>query len=890
MFEWLKLWRRPDRDVRDEITYHLEMLAQDQVDRGVTVEEAQFEARRKLGNPTRAAENTRAVWIVPLIETFFQDLRYAMRTLRKSPAFALTAVLSLALGIGANTAIFSLIDALLLRMLPVPNPQQLLKLVTISTHNGEQFEAFPYPAIKTLEQRTDLFSGLCGFSGGTKFNAGRPGAIQSTPGAWVTGSYYETLGVHAVLGRTLKPEDDEPAAEPVAVISYAYWENRFQRDPNVIGKQILVDGTPVSIVGVSARGFEGANVGVAIALTLPIAALPRLFPEQAGGLRPSSWWLRAFARPKPGLSSKQIAARLAVIWPHITKELVIPIRSAAVRQAILASSIDIVPGGTGWTYLRHTFKRPLFVLMALVALVLLVACVNVANLLLTRAVARSREIAVRVAIGAGRGRLIRQLLTESILLACFGAGLGILLAYAADRVLIATFSSGQEIPFMLDVRPDLRVLGFTIAVALAGGILFGLAPAFRATGLGREATLSHTRAVGQRRTWFAPALVISQIALSLLLLVGAGLFVRTLENLQNSYMGFRQQGILLATLDPRHAGYSDSRLITLYQELLQRIGELPGVQSTSLSWNTPLSGLMSSDPILIDGRHAPSNAHRNAAFNNISPGYFATMQTPLLLGRDFSLRDAANSPPVAIVNEAFVRMFLNGANPLGRHVSIQDSTDWQDMQIVGVVKNAIYSDLRQAPPAAVYVPYFQNVKKARDATIEVRAEGSMTAISDTVYREIHGRLPDTALSVRPFTKQIAESLVQERLIATFASFFGLLALVLAAVGLYGLVAYTVTRRTSEIGVRMALGASRNNVLSLVLRGALALALAGIVAGLPLALASSRFVSNMLFGVRPTDPLTAGSAAALLVVVALIAAYVPARRASRVDPLAALRYD
>lgn len=892
MFEWFKRRAKRDQEIQEEINYHLEKLTDDELERGAAPRDAGSLAHRKLGNATLVREKTREIWIWPAIERLSQDIRYAARGLRKHPAFTLTAVFSLALGIGANTAIFSLIDALLLRMLPVRDPQQLMELVTISKQDGGQLDSFPYPGIQALEQRATLFSGICGFSEAT-LNAGLPGAVQSTSGAWVTGAYYETLGVPAALGRVLKAEDDRPGggvAGPVAVLSYGYWETKYHRDPGVIGKALLIEGAPITIVGVSAPGFEGANVGSTANITLPLAALPEVFPERVRNLAAGSWWLRVLARPKPSVSVKQAEAQLTVLWPGITKELVASSRSAGFRKAVLASTLDFVPGGTGWTYLRHTFTRPLMVLMAVVALVLLVGCVNVANLLLTRAAARSREIGVRIAIGAGRWRLIRLLLTESVLLAVLGAGVGIALAYAGDRLLINLLSPGRSLPLVLDMRPDLRVLAFTAGIALLTGILFGLAPAFRATSSGPGAALKDTHTHGRQRSWLSSVLVISQVAFSLLLLIGAGLFVRTLENLENVDTGFQRGGVLLVNLDPRHAGYKGARLLALYEELLQRIGGIPGVQSASFSWNTPLSGLINSDPVLVDGQVPQHASHRNASFNNVSPGYFATLEIPLLLGRDFGLRDNAASQPVAIVNEEFVRTFLNGGDPLGRRVSSQESPDWQNMEIVGVVKNTASSNLRVSPPPSVYVPYFQIVKNPGEATIEIRALGSLARVADAIRREIHNRLPDTALTIVPFTKQIQNALVQERLVATLASFFGLLALVLAAVGLYGLMAYTVARRRSEIGVRMALGATRNNVLGLVLRAAFGLVVAGVMVGLPLALASSIFVSKMLFGVRPADPVTVGAAAALLVFVATVAAYLPARRASKVDPLTALRYE
>jgi predicted permease len=890
VFDWLNHRAKREQEIQEEIEYHLEKLAEEETSQGTPPLEARFFARRKLGNPTLARERIREVWIWPAIERFVQDLRYAIRGLRKHPAFTLAAVFSLALGIGANTAIFSLIDALLLRMLPVPESQRLLQLINIQA--GRRVDSFSYPAIKALEQRANLFSGICGFSG-AMFNAGPPGAVQSTPGAWVTGTYYETLGIEPAAGRLLNSQDDRPGgglAGPVAVLSFSYWESKYHRDPNVIGKALLIEGVPVAVVGVSPRGFEGANVGRMAAITLPLAGLPQIFPERQNALQPSREWLRALARPKPAVSAEQARAQLAVLWADITRELIGSIKSAVRRKVILKSTIDLVPGGTGWTSLRQTFTRPLMVLMAIVALVLLVACVNVANLLLTRAAARSREIGIRVAIGAGRGRLMRQLLTESVLLAFLGAGVGIVLAYSSDQLLIHLFSSGHGGALLLDVHPDLRVLVFTAAVALLAGIIFGLAPAFRVTASEPGEALKLTQPGGCQRNWLASVLLISQVAFSLSLLIDAGLFVRSLENLENVDPGFRPEGVLLANLDPRRAGYKDTRLIALYRDLLQRVSQIPGVQSASLSGNTPLSGGIWSGPVLVDAQAPSRSPHASAHFNTVAPGYFATMRIRMTLGRDFSHYDNAGSEPVAIVNEEFVRTFLNAGNPLGRRVSIQDSPDWQNMQIVGVVKNTISFDLREPPPPFVYMPYFQNPKNAREATIEVRAQGSLVSVAEAVRRRIHGRLPDTALTIVPFTKQVKDSMIQERLLALLASFFGSLALVLAAVGLYGLTAYSVAQRTSEIGIRMALGATRSDVLALVLRGAFSLVAAGLLAGLPLALTGSSFISKMLFGVRPADPITAGFAAGVLLLAAMVAAYLPARRASRIDPNVALRYE
>lgn len=891
MFRWLHRKRPPDREIDDELRYHLAMLARERREAGDTPVEAARSARRKLGNQTLIEEEMRWAWGWRKLETLWQDLRYAQRMLRKDKGFTITAVLSLALGIGANTAIFSLIDALLLRMLPVPNPQQLVEVMV--NEAGHQVDSFAYPAIQALAQQTRAFTGLCGFSGAA-FNVAIPGIVERTSGAWVSGEFYRTLEVVPALGRMLAPEDDRPgggAAGPVAVISYGYWERKFGRNPNVIGQSVRVEASPVTIVGVSPPGFDGANVGQVADITLPFAALPQVLPERAQMLGPNFEWIRVLARLRPGVSSAQAKAQLAVLWPQIARTLVTAKMPPPRRKAILDSTLDLIPGGTGWSNLRRQFTRPLLVLMALVALVLLIACANVANLLLTRAAARHKEIAVRLAIGAGRPRLIRQMLTENVMLSGLGAAVGVFFAFVSSRALVALLSTGQRGAILLDLRPDALVLLFTSASAMATGILFGLAPAFRATASGPIAALKEdTHSCGRPRGRLASGLVISQIALSMMLLIGAGLFVRTLRNLETLDPGFRHEGVLLVNIDPRRAGYKDERLVGLYQDLLQRLNSIHGVKSASLSANTPLSGGIWSDGVLVEGQPPKGIAKAGAHFNGVAPKYFATLDTPFLLGRDFDLRDGVNTTRVAIVNETFVKDYLEGAPALGRHVSAEYSPDLQDMEIVGMVKDAVSFSLREPPPPEVFVPYFQNLKYAGIATIEIRAQGSIFQVSQSVREAIHNRLPDAPFRMLTFTKQVEQALVQERLVATLAMFFGLLALGLAAVGLYGLMAYSVTRRTGEIGIRMALGAERRAVVWLVLRDALALVALGIVLGLPAALAASTLVSKMLFGLTPTDPLTAAAAITVLMLVAFAAAILPATKASKVDPMVALRYE
>jgi putative ABC transport system permease protein len=816
-----------------------------------------------------------------------KDLRYALRQLRKSPGFTAIAVMTLAIGIGANTAIFSLIDALLLRMLPVSDPQQLVQVLSIQ--DGRRIDSLSYPAIRALQERADRFSGISGFSGAV-FNAGPPGAIERTPGAWVTGNFYQTLGVAPALGRTLIPLDDVPGATPVAVITYRYWKGKYNRDPGVLGKELLVEGTPVVIVGVSGEGFSGANVGEAADITLPLAAAPIVFPERQM-LEANSQWLRVLARPKPAISAVQAKAQLVAIWPQIMRDTVGSIRIPERRAVLLRSTLDLERGSTGWSYLRNTFTKPLLLLMTLVVLLLLVACANVANLLFSRGTARGREIAVRSAMGAGRWRLLRQLLTEGMLLSLLGAALGVLLAYAGDRILLNLLATGTIRPLALDVHPDTQILGFTTVVALITGMLATLVPAMRMTALRPGCALKSgagEQSVGRGR--LASYLMVGQVSLSLVLLMTAGLFVRTLENLRNLDQGFQSSGVLLVNLDARHTGYRDTRLVGLYGELLERLSALPGVTSASLSANTPLSGGIWTESILMEGQVPRSGGGLRAHFNTVAPRYFATMRTPLLLGRDFARSDDADAPLVAVVNEAFVRLYLRGRNPLGVRVSVQDSPDAQNMEVVGVVGDMVSFDFREAAPPFVYVPYFQHAKSAGFATIELRVRGPLAGVADAVRRSIHDRLSDTAVTILPFVEQIERALEPERMVAALASLFGAISLGLAAVGLYGLVAYTVSRQTHEIGVRMALGANHVGVLWMVLRAALALVGVGLLVGLPISFAASTLVSKMLFGLKPTDLTNAILVSGLLLIVAALAAYLPARRAAKLDPMMALRCE
>jgi len=838
----------------------------------------------ELGNIARAAEEARAAWGWTWLEQLWRDLQYAFRTLRHNPGFTLTAVLSLALGIGANTAIFSLIDALMLRQLPVHHPQELVLLKMQAPHTDSPAEdSFSYQIATALAEQRDIFSGVCGFSG-AGFDVGPRGSVSHVEGAWITGGCYQTLGLSPAVGRLIDRTDDQPGAPPVAVLSYGYWQRQFGSNPAAIGQAIEVNSIPATIVGVSPRGFSGASVGAAADITFAAAEMPRLVPAFAAFLTPGNFWLRILARPREGVSIPQAKAHLAAVWPQISERVISPEWPADRRKEMADSTLDFAPGGVGYSYLREQFGRPLLVLMAVAGLVLLIACANVASLLLARATARQREISVRLAIGAGRGRIIRQLLTESTLLSAIGAALGIWLSWLCSRFLVDTLSGGQA-PVTIDLTPNWHVLAFACAVAFANGILFGLAPAFQTTVIGRSGMLKQDTRTTHSHSRLLSSLVSAQVALSLLLLVGAGLFVRTLENLLRLDPGFQREGVLVVDLDGQREGYQDARLTAFYSDLLDRARRVPGVASASISSHTPLSGWTWTEAVAPKGQPVPQRD--NAVFIAAGPNYFATMRTPILAGREFDGLDRG-SPNVAIVNQAFAANHFPGRNPLGQYVTATVTNPPSDLQIVGVVKDSVGENLRIAPRPTVYVSYFQ--RASRTDSLEIRAAGSISQIAAAIHKELQPSFPKTPIDVRPLTAQVEQTLVEERLMAKLAGGFGALGLMLASVGLYGLLAYSVVRRTKEIGVRMALGAQRGAVVWLVARRALGLVIAGVAVGLPLAWLLSRKVQSMLFGLTANDAGVMAAAVASMGGAGLVAAYLPARRAARVDPMTALRHE
>ncbi len=863
----------------DEIRDHIEAETELNMARGMSADEARRRAMIAFGNVALVQEEARSVWSWAWAEQLRQDARYAIRTLGRSPGFAAAAVVTLSLGIGANATIFSLIDALLLRTLPVPNSAQLLQVSMTPDRAGESAlsDSLSFPVVRALAEQRDVFEGVAGFSTFT-FDAGPTDGVHRTPGAFVTGAFYETLGLVPVAGRLLTREDDEPDAPLVAVITDGYWERAFGRAPGVVGQPLLVNGRFASIVGISPQGFTGAHVGWTADITLPVSAITHVRPELSSLLGPGNIWLRVLARPNGELSLAQIQAAVALRWPQLSSAAIAPGFTEERRASIASARFAFRSGATGWTNLRNLFRRPLYVLMTLVGLVMLIACANVAGLLLARSTVRQKEMAIRLAMGAGRSRLVRQLLTESALLSLASTVLGIYLAQFLSRYLVDMLSTGP-LQVTLDISTTLSVLLFTTGLAIVTTVLFGLAPAWQATAR-KPVDALKAGSANAFRGRLLPTVVTAQVALCLILLVGAGLFIRTLQNLRTLNTGFEHEGVLLIDL-------TGQRPRSFYKDALDIVSRLSGVISASVSTNTPLSGAGWSETVTIDGEVQP----RDPSFLAVSPQYFETLQTTILRGRDFSESDEAPLARVAIVNETFARRYFPSRDPLGKHFSATMDRATVDLEIVGVVSDVIGNDLRSAPPPTVYVPFFQvQVMSQNFSTLQVRAVGPAAPLSDAIRRDLQPRMPGSPVEIRSLSAQVDAASVRERLVTSLATGLGVLALTLAAVGLYGLLAYSVTARTREIGVRVALGASPRSVVTLVLRQGIRLVVGGILIGVAAAAALSQFVEGMLFGLTPLDPATFIAVSGLFAAVALVASCIPARRATRLNPSVSLRAE
>jgi predicted permease len=992
-----------DQDISD----HIERETQDNIERGMPPVEARYAAMRKFGNVTRVKEDTREVWSLVWLEQLWQDIRYGLRTLRKSPGFAAVAILTLALGIGANTAIFSLIDAVMLRSLPVENASQLV-LLKWGARNAPNIHgymtsgdcptdlrpgaanpsgcSFSEPMFREIAQ-ANVFSATAAFANSGRLNLTGNGPATVINGQLVSGDFFRSMGLKAAAGRLFDVADDTPSAAPVAVLNYGYWKSAFGAARDVVGHTIELNNVPFTIIGVAEQRFTGITPGSDYDVWLPLSDAQRItdpmrWQNRSGDV--SNWWLTIIGRLKPGTQLAQAQAAVSELFRNEMLHGSVPLfhagepvgpptprqgapagGNAELRREMLSGGAPVLAGGkgptglpassqlggnkpvilpaprgapptdrqsapemssgpkmlsavadnpqvtlvpaqTGLTGARSRYSDPLYVLMLAVGIILLIACANVAGLMLARAAARQKEMAVRLALGAGRTRIVRQLLTESLMLSTLGGTLGIFFAFWGARSIISFVSGNQTRPLGFATGIDLRVLGFTIAVSLLTGILFGMAPAFRSVHVDLTPTLKEGEGSSAswgrgRGKWLSAsnALVVAQVALAMVVLVGAGLLVRTLQNLRSIDVGFDSHNILIFGIDPTLIGYKGPQVDAFYRDLQGRLSEIPGVKSASYSLGPLLSG-----GLMITMFHwpgTPQDQNSEADVLPVGPNFFETLHIPFLAGRGFSASDfklsASNSeatptsaPTPVIVNQAFVEKYLGKENPLGKRFG-QSAGDANGpaspgYEIIGVVRDTKYNDLRREIHAMMYMP-----QSAGGASFELRTAADPRAILPSireVVAQVNTNLP--LFDVKTESEQIDRLLFQERLVARLSGFFGLLALVLACVGLYGLLSYEVSRRTREIGIRMALGAQQESVLKLVLRQGIVLAIVGAGVGIGVALGVMRYLTSMLYNVHANDPLTMIGVTILLTLVALAACFIPARRAMRVDPLVALRYE
>ncbi len=863
------------------------------------------------------------------MENLIQDIRFAFRTFLKSPGFTAIAILTLALGIGANTAIFTILDSVLLRTLPVHDPEQLVSLTDPDAHgmsNGSEDgdrSLLAYSEFEYLRDHNEVFSGMFAADSSlpkVSITIDSPSAAEESGSfaragsgmkdqarvSLVSGGYFTTLGIQPAIGRVFGPEVDRSRdSSPVAVISHTFWQRRFAQDPQVIGRRIEIGSAAFEIVGVAPTGFFGASVGESPDLWIPITMQSVVYPGNdlltayPDGNIDQRMWLQVMARMKPGVKMAQANAAINVPFQaYIHSSLAGQKLSGDELKDYAKQNIKVQSGARGASVVHSTFAEPLKVLMALVVLVLLIACANLANLLLARGAARQREFAVRLSIGAARGRLIRQLLTESVILSFAGAGLGLVLAQWADSMLLSMAAGADA--FQISVRPDARILAFTIGVALLTAVLFGLIPALRATRIDLSPMLKAgasgaTAETASRRLPVAKLLVIAQVAVSLVLLVAAGLFVHSLVRLSNVTPGFTTEKMLMFRVLPEPAGYKDAQMEVLYRDLLEKFKAVPGVESVSLSANGLFSNTESGDPISVEGYTPKPGEVMASRMDHVGPDYFAVVGMPIVHGRGIEEQDSApiggSAPRVVVINQTFAKRFFPHTDPLGKRIRDTYPGSAADAEVVGVVSDAKYHNLREDPMPRILIPMFNPFWQEKATYFEVRTNGDVASVSSELRKivtETNPAIPE--IEIRTMSSLLLQSMHTDYFIARLASVFGLLAIVLAGIGLYGIMAFTVARRTRDIGIRMTLGASPSSVLRQVLRETLILMVIGIAVGVPIAIAGTRLIRGMLFGLGLVDPVATGAACAVLVAIAMAASYIPARRASRVDPMIALRYE
>jgi len=841
------------------------------------------------------------------MDSLFSDIRYAIRNLIKRPGFTTVAVTTLALGIGANTAIFTLLYAVSLKSLPVSEPHELVLFSEASnegTSNGDptigEWRRFSYGSYKYFLEHDQSYQELSAFRSGESPVNVTGGRAQGTEAAQrasshlVSGNYFKVLGVKALLGRVLTPADDKPGAPPAAVMSYGYWKQHWNADPQILNKEIFLNGKSFTVVGVTPPEFFGERVRRSPDLWVPLVFQPQIEMRESYLEDPRVFWLNFVGRLKPGVEFGQAQANANLLLRQFLTNEAGSELNDDYRKAIASSYVKLTPGARGISGLRNLYSRALQMLMVIVGLVLLIACANVGNLLLSRAAARKAEISLRLALGASRWRIVRQLLTESLLLAAIGGACGILLAQWGVKALVTLVARTSP----LDVHPDFGVLAFTAGVSLLTGLIFGTIPALSASKTDLTTSIKQkswrTRRRGLR-LGLAPALVIAQVGLSMLLLAGAGLFARSLMKLQEEDVGFNRDNVLLVEIDPRLGGYQPKELSALYRQLLDRLKEVPGVQSATIATFSPISGNGRNSDVTVRGYTPRPGENNDVTDMLVGPDYGATLGVPLLMGRDIDVRDTPANQKIAVVSQSFAQYFFPGANPIGRRFFFGEENDperSEELEIVGVVGDVKYHAAKDAPDRAAYRPILQvQNSDAYSSTIEIRTSGdpaTLAPMARGAISQVDPKLP--VFGVTTLREQLKDALRQERLVAELVSFFGLLALLLACIGLYGVMANGVVRRTQEIGIRMALGAEKRRIVWMVMRETMLLVLIGIALGVPVALGAGRLISSQLYGLSPADPLTLVVAALVLTGVASLAGFLPARKAAKVNPLTALRYE
>ena len=886
--------RTLDRQLEEELRFHLDMEAEANRRRGMSTPDAELAARRSFGAPPNIAETYREQRGLPVIETLFKDLRYGMRTLRRNPGFASMAVLSLAMGIGANTAIFSIIEAVMLRPLPVPAPARLVSVGDPARPNNvlsgtPLLDVFSYPLYVRLRDNNTVFTGLLASGGTAKLEVDGPsGVSEPVRGRLVSGNYFDVLGVPAALGRTFTPGDESlPGAAPYVVITDDYWSSHFARANDALGRTIHINGHAFTIVGIGPRGFTGEVTGSPVDLWIPLSMEAQVNRSDSRLSNNKCNWLLFLGRLKNGASLA--AARSQVTSLAVTAAIEFAGSQFTADDISIwrRRTVEVAPCPRGFSSLRKQFSQPLITLMIVVGLVLLIACANVANLLLARAAGRQKEISIRLAIGSGRARLVRQLLTESMILAALGGTLGLLFAGWGSTVLLRLASSGQT-PIPLDVHPNLPMLGFTAAITLFTGILFGLAPALRSTRVDLASTLKeNTRSLSSSGWQLGKFLVVAQVALSLVLLIGAGLFIRTLINLETLDVGYSRTGLAIMRVDAGASGYTKAQILPVTRRLEERLRSLPGIVGVSISQNGIFNGTDAmTDGLRIEGFTPTHHDDTASHFDVVGPHYFQVVGVPVLAGREFDERDGPGSQPSVIINQTLARFYFGNADPLGKWIQEDD----RRFIIVGVVRDMRENGLKGEVERRLYWPVMGGDQLAA-LNFEIRTYSAAAAMIPVIRHELRRFDPNLkTTNLQPVGLLIDATYSGERLIAELCGFFGALALLLAATGIYGVMAYAMSRRTNEIGLRLALGADRRDVVYMVLRETVLLAIAGIAMGLPAALAATRLIGASLVGLTAGDPPTLVLAVLVVLLAAMLAGFIPAARAARIDPMSALRQE